>query len=146
MRDLIKRYIDNCHNCRRIKSVYDERIDLLKFLFIFKQRWIDIFMNFVINFSNLKNHNVICIIIDRLIKKRHYVSCIVIDENIVVNVCVRIFLHYVFRTHELFFTIVSNKNSQFVNVVWNRFCKKLSIKCKLSNAHHFQTNDCDDRV
>ena len=38
MRDLVKRYIGNCHSCRRAKSAHDGRIDLLRPLPIPRQR------------------------------------------------------------------------------------------------------------
>ena len=70
MRQIIKRYIRNCHNCHRVKVTHDECNDRLKSLLIFNQRWVNIFMNFIVNLLDSKSHNAICIIIDRLIKKR----------------------------------------------------------------------------
>ena len=137
----IKRYIRNCHNCRRIKFSHDECNNLLKFLFIFKQRWVDIAMNFVINFSNSKNNNVICIIIDCLVKKRHYAFCTSVTMRFQSKFAFAFFLIMCFEFHELFSSIVSNGENQFVNTIWNKVCKNLSIKCKLFTAFHFQTND-----
>ena len=45
---------------------------------------------------NSKKYNIICIIINRLFKKRYYVFYIV-EKNIVIEICVRILFHYIFR-------------------------------------------------
>ena len=74
-------------------------------------------MNFIIKLFNSKKHNVICTIINRLFKKRHYVFCIVDKKNIVIKIYVRILFHYVFRIHELFLFIISNRDNQFVNTI-----------------------------
>ena len=125
IRKVIKRYIRNCHNYQWIKSSHDEQNELFRSLFIFVQRWIDISMNFIINLFKSKKHNVICIIINRFFKKRHYVFYIVDKKNIVVDVCVRILFHYIFRIHELSSFIILNRDNQFVNIVWNFFLQKI---------------------
>ena len=146
MRDLVKRYIGNCHSCRRAKSAHDGRIGLLRPLPIPRQRWVDISMDFVVGLPNSEGHNAICTIIDRLTKERHYAPCTATDEGTAVGACVRILLHYVFRTHGLPSTIVSDRGRQFVSAVWDRFCKRLGIKCKLSSAHHPQTDGQTERA
>ena len=146
MRLFIKRYIRNCHKCQRSKVSHDDRHELLISLSIFNQRWIDISMNFIIELFNFKDNNVICIIIDRLIKKRHYVFCVIDDDDLTIEVCVKILLHYVFRIHDLFFFIISNRKSQFVNRVWKVFCKRLKIKCKLFIVFQFEIDDQIERT
>jgi len=49
MRTMIKRYIQNCYVCRRSKASRDRINELLKSLLILKQRWQNIFLNFIIN-------------------------------------------------------------------------------------------------
>ena len=146
MRLFIKRYIRNCHKCQRFKVSHDDRHELLTSLSIFSQRWIDISINFIIELFDFKNNNVICTIIDRLIKKRHYVFCVVDDDDLTIEICVKILLHYVFRIHDLFFFIVLNRNDQFVNRVSKTFCKCLKIKCKLFIVFQFQIDDQTKRV
>ena len=74
-------------------------------------------MNFIIELFNFKDNNAICIIIDRLIKKRHYALCVVDDDDLTIEVCVKILLHYVFRIHDLLFSIISDRENQFVSRV-----------------------------
>ena len=142
----IKRYIRNCHKCQRSKISHDDRHELLISLSISSQRWIDISINFIIELFDFRNNNVICIIIDRLTKKRHYVFCVIDDDDLTIEICVKILLHYVFRIHDLFFSIVSNRDDQFVNRVWKIFCKRLKIKCKLFIVFQFQIDDQTERI
>ena len=103
MRLFIKRYIRNYHKCQRSKISHDDRHELLTSLSIFSQRWIDISIDFIIELLNFRNNNAICIIIDRLTKKRHYVLCVIDDDDLTIEICVKILLHYVFYIHDLFY-------------------------------------------
>ena len=62
-------------------------------------------MNFIIDLFKFYDQNVICIIINRLIKKRHYVLCVIEKESIFVETCnlmnvsnARIIIIYNFRS------------------------------------------------
>ena len=146
MRLSIKRYIRNCHKCQRSKASHDDRHGLLTSLSIPSQRWVDISIDFIIGLPDSRGNNVICTIIDRLTKERHYAFCVVDDDGLAVEVCVKILLHYVFRTHGLPFFIVSDRGGQFVSRVWKAFCKRLEIKCKLFTAFQSQTDDQTERA
>ena len=126
----IKRYIRNCYKCQRFKIFHDDRHKLLISLSFFNQRWMNISNNFIIILFDLRNNNAICIIIDRLTKENHHVFCVIDDDNLTIEICVKILLHYVFRIHDFFF-IISNRDNQFLNRVWIFFCKRLKIKCRL---------------
>ena len=146
MRKIVRRYVRNCHDCQRIKIFRNRKNDLLIFLIILLQRWIDISIDFIIELSNAHNHNAICTIIDRLNKKRHYVSCTAEDENINVEITIKILIQYVFRTHDLLFFIISNRDSQFISLVWQIFCKILDIKCKFFIAFHSKIDEQIERT
>ena len=146
MKLFIKRYIRNYYECQRFKIIYNDRYNLLISFLIFNQRRINISINFMIELFNSRNNNVIYIIIDRLIKKRHYVFCVIDDDDLTIEICVKILLHYVFCIHNLLFFIISNWNNQIVNRVWKFFCKRLKIKCKLFIVFHFKINDQIERI
>ena len=50
-------------------------------------------------------------------------------------------IHHVWKLHELSLFIISNRNSQFVSIVWRILCKILNIVSKLSTAFHFEIDD-----
>jgi len=55
-------------------------------------------------------------------------------------------LIWVFRTHELFRSIVFNRDSQFILIVWKSLCLRLNIKIKLFTDYHLQIDDQTERV
>ena len=141
MRKIIRQYIRNCHECQRIKVFKNRKNELFISLIILLQRWIDISMNFITKLFNAYNYNVICTIIDRFNKKRYYVFCTTKNENINAKITIQIFLQYVFRIHDFFFSIIFDQNFQFISLIWQVFCKILDIKCKFFIVFHSKIDD-----
>ncbi len=111
MRTMIKHYIWNCYVCRRSKASRDWINELLKSLLIFKQRWQNISLDFIIDLSESDENNAILTVIDQLSKKRHYISCWSDDKEIFAEQTVKLLLIWVFRTHELSRSIVFDRDS-----------------------------------
>ncbi len=53
---------------------------------------------------------------------------------------------WVFRTHELLRSIVFDRDSQFISIVWKSLCLRLNIKIKLFTDYHLQIDDQTERV
>ncbi len=141
-KQLMKRYVKNCHVCRRFKSSRDKYSELLNSLSISDRSWTNIIMNFVIELSKIKNDfNVILMIIDRLTKMHHYVSCVIEKEETSVEETTRLLINQIWKLHELSSTIVSNRDFQFVSLVWKAICQRLKINVKLSTIFHSKTDD-----
>ncbi len=115
--------------------------DLLQSLLISQQRWQDIVMNFITELLLSKNYNVICMIICRLFKEHHYIFCHWEDNDISIEETVWIMLWNVYRLHDLLSSIVSNKDFQFILIMWQSLCKQLKIKVNLSTVYHSKIND-----
>ncbi len=96
MRKTIDQYIQNYYVCQRSKTSRNKSNDLLQSLFISKQRWQNIVMNFIISLSDSYNYNVILTIIYKLLKERHYISCIIDDEDITVEKTAEMLLQWVY--------------------------------------------------
>jgi hypothetical protein len=137
----VKRYIRNCHICKRFKAIRNKYSDLLNLLSISNRSWMNIIMNFVIELSESKEFNAILMIIDRLTKMHHYISCTTTKENTSAEKIARLLINHVWKLHELSSTIISNRDSQFVSLVWKTLCKTLKIDVKLSIAFHSETDD-----
>ena len=146
MRQIVKQYICNCYSCHRSKIFRNKYNDLLISAAVSTQRWINIFINFIIDLFKSKGHNVICIIIDKLTREQHYKFCKIIDDDISIETTTEILIREVFKYHDLFTSITSNKELQFVVTVWKIFCRLLKITCKLSTAAHFEIDDQTKRV
>ncbi len=146
MRMTIKCYIWNCYVYHKSKASRDRINELLKSLLIFKQQWQNISLDFIIDLSESDENNAILTVIDWLSKKRHYISCWLDDEEIFAEQTVKLLLIWVFRTHELSRSIVFNRDSQFISIVWKSLCLRLSIKMKLFTDYHSQINDQTERA
>ncbi len=146
MRTTIKRYIQNCYVYRKSKALQDWINELLKSLLISEQWWQNISLDFIIDLSESDENNAILTVIDRLSKKRHYISCWSDDEEIFAEQTVKLLLIWVFRIHELLRSIVFDRDSQFISIVWKSLCLRLDIKIKLFIDYHLQINDQTERV
>ena len=146
MRKTIRQYVRNCHECQRSKIFRNCQNDLSISSIILIRRWENISMNFITKLFNVHDYNFICTIINRLNIKRHYVFCTIENESTNVEIAVRILVQYVFRIHDLFFSITSNRNSQFISLVWQTFCKILRIKCKLFIVFHSEIDEQIERI
>ncbi len=146
MRKTIDQYIQNCYICQRSKTSRNKFNDLLQPLFISEQRWQDIAMNFIIDLSDSSKYNAILMIICRLSKERHYISCIIDDEDITVKKTAEMLIQWVYWTHDLSSFIVSDRNSQFISILWKFLCKRLNIFLWLFIIYHLQINDQSEWV
>ncbi len=80
-------------------------------------------------------------IICHLFKERHYVLCHWKDDDISIEETVWIMLWNVYQLHDLFSFIVSNKDFQFILIMWQSLCKWLKIKVNLSTVYHSEIDD-----
>ncbi len=98
-------------------------------------------MNFIIELSLSEDYNIICIIICCFIKEHYYVFCHWKDNDISVEEMIWIMLWNVYWLHDLFSSIVSNKDFQFISTVWKSLCKQLRITASLFTVYHLKIND-----
>ena len=115
---------------------------MLKSLSMSKQRWFDIFVDFVI-FLLFSNNlwDVICknimIVVNRLFKNMIYESI----NDLIFEDVVKTFYRTMFFHWELFFIYIFDRDSQFVNHFWNQFYRRFNIKIMLFTIYHLETND-----
>ncbi len=129
-------------SCLSAKQVFRNSINELHHsLSISQKRWKDIAMNFITELSLSENYNIICIIICHLIKECHYVFCHWKDNDISVKEIIWIMLWNVYRLHDLLSSIVSNRDSQFIFIIWKSLCKQLQIITSLFTAYHSEINN-----
>ncbi len=146
MQKTIDRYIWNCYICQWSKTSWNKFNELLHSLLIFEQQWKNIVMNFIIDLSFSKGKNVILTVICRLTKKRHYISCSTDDEEITAEKTAELMLQWIYRIHDLLDFIVSNRDSQFIFILWKFLCKRLSINLQLFTVYHSQIDDQSEWV
>lgn len=79
-------------------------------------------------------------IVDRMTKMRHYISCLAENEETSAEETAKMLIDNVWKLHKLSETIVSDRESQFVSLVWKTLCKSLRIQTKLFIAFHSETD------
>ena len=145
MMNTVKQQLAKCSVCSRTKPSR-ERHGQLQALEAPKKRWQHLAMDFVTDLPESKGifpgATSIWVITDRLTKERHLAPC----HSMKKEHLVRMFIHFVIRTHGLPESIVSDRGPQFVSEFWQCLCKRLGIRAKLSTAHHPETDGQSERV
>jgi hypothetical protein len=137
----VKQYVRNCHICRRIKTARNKYHELLNSLSTSNRSWTDIILDFVTEWLDNKDYNAILMIVDKLSKMHHYISCTTDENETTIEKTVKLLIQHVWKLHELSTTMISDRDSQFVSLMWNTICRMLKIKAKLFIAFHSETNE-----
>jgi hypothetical protein len=137
----VKQYIRNCHTCRRFEAVRNKYQRLLNSLSMFEKSWIDITLDFMTNLLDSREYNVILMMIDRLSKMHHYISCIIDEIETTTKEKTILLIQHVWKIHELLITMIFDRDSQLIFLIWDTICKMLKIKTKLFIAFHSETNE-----
>ena len=140
MFDWVKRFVRNCHTCRRNKASRQTYQGWLRPLAPPEQRWQDISVDYVgpLQISEYQGvkYRYIMVVVDRLSKMRHIEPTRTMETE---EAC-EIYYNRIWRYHGLFRSCVSDRGSQFVNHLWKRMCARLGINAKLSTAYHPETD------
>ena len=140
MRSDIKRFLRNCHACRRAKAPRHKKFGQLQPLPIPQRRWADIAIDFVTGLPDYNGNNTILTVTNRLTKARYFISCRASENGTSAEATAQILIRYVWKLYRLPETIVSNRGSQFVLDMWKCFCKILDITRSLSTAYYPETD------
>ena len=119
----IRHYIQNNHVYQQSKTSRNSINKLLHSFSISQKCWKNIIMNFIIELFLSKDYNIICTIICHFIKKRHYVFYHWKDDNILIEEIIWIMLWNIYWLHDLFNSIISNRDFQFISIMWQSLCK-----------------------
>jgi hypothetical protein len=138
----VKKYVDSCSICHRIKLVKHKSHDLLQILSISKNSRQDWTMNFITDLSSSKHRDIvydsILMIIDRYIKFSLYISSKKTwnAENLTNALIDEIFIKF-----ERFVFIITNRESLFIFKFWSSLCYHLWIRLRYNIVYHSQTNE-----
>jgi hypothetical protein len=137
----VKQYVWNCHTCKRVKTARNKYHELLNSLSMSNRSWTDIIFDFVTKLFDNKDCNAILMIVNKLSKMHHYIFCTTNENETRIEKIIKLFIQHVWKLHELFITMISNKDSQFISLIWDTICRILRIKAKLFIAFHSDTNE-----
>jgi hypothetical protein len=142
----VKKYVDTCSTCHRIKLVRHKSHDLLQSLSIFEKSRQDWTMNFITDLSFSKHREVVydsmLMMIDRYIKFSLYISSKKTwnAENLTNALIDEIFIKF-----EKFVFIVTDRDSLFTFKFWSSFCYHLWIRLRYSIVYHSQIDEQIER-
>jgi hypothetical protein len=113
----VKQYVRNCHICKRVKATSDKYHELLNSLSVFDRSWTDITLDFVTDLFDSRDYNAVLMMIDRLSKMHHYIFCKIDENEITIEKTIKLFIQHVWKLRELFITMISDRESQFISLV-----------------------------
>ncbi len=138
----VKKYINTCNICQRIKMKHYLSYDELKLLFQFTNFWKEITMNFITDLSSSKwkkvVYDLILIIVNHYMKMIHYLS---MKKTLTVVKLTKLFFEKIILRYEISNDIIIDKNSLFINAFWSEICFYMKMKQQLSIVFYLQTND-----
>ena len=123
-------------------GINHQKQGFLKLLPIPNRIWSEISIDFVVDFPENEKCKNILIIIDKLSKRKILEFCNSMDAEIVAEIFIRKF----YRQHGLPTVIISDRNRQFVNILWKKICSIFCIQRKFSTVYHPQIDGTTEKM
>ncbi len=138
----VKKYINTCDICQRVKMKRHLSYNELRSLFQSTDSWKEITINFITDllFSKWKKvmYDLILVIVDYYMKMTRYLF---MKKTLTVVKLTKLFFKKIALRYEISNDIIINKNSLFINAFWSKICYHVKVKWWLSIVFHSQTND-----
>jgi len=129
-------FCQNCNICCINNSWKDRWQGFLKPLPVLKWIWWKIFIDFVVNLLSSEDCMNLLIIMNCLSKRVILKLC----KNMTAEWVTQTFVKHFYQAYELFITIVSDWDTQFVSSLWKRVCQLLKIVQRVFTAYHSKTD------
>ncbi len=138
----VKKYIDTCDICQRVKMKHHLSYDELRLLFWLANSWKEITMNFITDLSSSKwkeiVYDLILMIVDYYIKMMHYLFT---KKTLTVVKLAKLFFEKIVLKYEISNDIIIEKISLFINAFWSKICYHVKMNQRLSIIFYLQTDD-----
>ena len=77
------------------------------------------------------------VVVDRFIKYTHFMA---LSHLYTTAKVANLYLHFVFKLHEMPSTIVSDRDPVFTSLFWKELMKLQGVSLAMSSAYHFQSD------
>ncbi len=143
------KYVCICSDCQWVQVHHHKLYEKLMFISLKSiSSFHTMIMNFITDMLSAKNSyiektsNAILIMIDKLIKHAIYISMI---KDLNIKKLANLLWQEFISQHEMMRSIISNRDSLFINHFWITLCWHLEAKRKLSIVFHSQINNQTER-
>ncbi len=142
----MKKYINVCFACHRIKIIRDKSFEQLQSIFMLKKSRLKWIMNFIINLSFNVNKEIaydsILVFVNRYTKYVRYVRT---RQNWIAVQLFDAMIKELFIKYEISKVIIIDRENFFISKYWSTFCYHLKLAFRYNIAFHSQTNDQTER-
>ena len=139
----VKRYMEGCDQCQRMKNRAEILAGKLRPNQIPEKLWQHILVDFITKLPTSKGHDSILVVCDRFSKMSYFVA---MTEKTMAEGLARLFRDNVWKLHGLPESVISDRGPQFAAGMTKELNKMLGIETKLSTAYHPETDRQTERT
>jgi hypothetical protein len=142
----VKKYVNACFACHRIKTIKHKFFEQLQSIFMLKRSCLEWIMNFITDLSFNVNTKIaydsILVLVNRYTKYARYVRA---RQNWIAVQLTDAMIKELFIKYEIFEIIITDRESFFIAKYWSAFCYHLKLALYYNIAFHSQTDDQTER-
>ncbi len=133
----VKKYINTCDICQKVKMKRHLSYDELRSLSRFTDSWKEITMNFITDLSSSKwkevVYDLILVIVNHYMKMMYYLF---MKKILTVVKLTELFFEKIALRYEILNDIIIDKDSLFINAFWSEICYHVKMKRRLNIIFH----------
>jgi hypothetical protein len=134
MKKRVKNYVIACSFYQIFKNSTQKSYEKLQFISIFQEFFFEMSLNFIVELLMIiKENNVFLTITNRFSK---YVKLISKIENFSATTWIERYWEFVYRSWEVFYRIIFDKDSKFTSEFWKKLFIKCDVKLSFITTYH----------
>ena len=138
----VRRFVRNCNTYSKSKIWREQKHGLLKPLPIPERIWSELSVDFITGLTPSKDCTSIMVVTDRLSKS---IIVVPMKETRAIDVA-QTLLEHIFQHHGLSTAIVSDRDIQFVSMLWTEVCRLVKITQRLLTDFQPETDGATKRA